>query len=195
MKLNRKMKCSTGIILLLLVVILFAAVGSVLNNKFLEGMEVMEVEASQPPPSQCNQPPPVPNQDPAYPAPPVPPTNTIVPITNVPGPPPPSDIPTADQINEQSMSGLASGLASTSPSDEYILKSQIVPPVCPACPACPPVKICPKSGAMDADSCPACPACSRCPEPAFECKKVPNYKSTGVDGYLPKPVLNDFSEF
>ena len=41
--------------------------------------------------------------------------------------------------------------------------------------------------------CPPCPPCARCPEPSFECKKVPNYN---VDNkYLPRPVLNDFSNF
>jgi len=40
-----------------------------------------------------------------------------------------------------------------------------------------------------------CPACERCPEPAFDCKKVPNYRSSAVDQYLPMPVLNDFSSF
>ena len=40
-----------------------------------------------------------------------------------------------------------------------------------------------------------CPACERCPEPAFDCKKVPNYRSSAVDQYLPVPVLNDFSSF
>ncbi len=68
----------------------------------------------------------------------------------------------------------------------YILKSEIVPPVCPACPqstACPRQK-----------PCPPCPPCARCPEPAFECKKVPNYSSND-NRYLPKPLLNDFSAF
>lgn len=86
--------------------------------------------------------------------------------------------------------------------DLYILKSEIVPPVCPACPSfdCPREK-----------PCPACPACERCPEPAFECKKVPNYNVSNVDKYLPsasnffgmsevsskqpRPLLNDFSQF
>jgi hypothetical protein len=86
--------------------------------------------------------------------------------------------------------------------DLYILKSEIVPPVCPACPTfnCPREK-----------PCPPCPSCERCPEPAFECKKVPNYNVSNVDEYLPsasnyfsmsnvdnkqpRPVLNDFSEF
>lgn len=86
--------------------------------------------------------------------------------------------------------------------DLYILKSEIVPPVCPACPTfnCPREK-----------PCPPCPSCERCPEPAFECKKVPNYNVSNVDKYLPsasnyfnmsnidnkqpRPLLNDFSQF
>jgi len=39
-----------------------------------------------------------------------------------------------------------------------------------------------------------CPPCGRCPEPSFDCKKVPNYSSTNSE-YLPVPVLNDFSQF
>jgi len=42
---------------------------------------------------------------------------------------------------------------------------------------------------------PPCPACERCPEPAFECKKVPNYRSPSMQNYMPVPVLNDFSKF
>jgi hypothetical protein len=42
---------------------------------------------------------------------------------------------------------------------------------------------------------PPCPACERCPEPAFECKKVPNYRSQSMQNYMPLPVLNDFSKF
>jgi len=45
------------------------------------------------------------------------------------------------------------------------------------------------------EECPACPACERCPEPAFECKKVPNYRSPSIDNYMPVPILNDFSKF
>jgi hypothetical protein len=70
--------------------------------------------------------------------------------------------------------------------DLYILKSQVVPPVCPACPTS---AACPRQ-----EPCPPCPACARCPEPAFECKKVPNYNAMNND-YLPAPVLNDFSQF
>ena len=70
--------------------------------------------------------------------------------------------------------------------DLYILKTEVVPPVCPACPQS---SACPRQ-----EPCPPCPACARCPEPAFECKKVPNYSAMS-DEYLPAPVLNDFSQF
>lgn len=80
--------------------------------------------------------------------------------------------------------------------DLYILKSSVVPPVCPACPA---MKCSGGSGSGGGDSggekkCPPCPPCARCPEPAFECKKVPNYSSSN-DDVLPRPVLNSFSQF
>jgi hypothetical protein len=71
--------------------------------------------------------------------------------------------------------------------DLYILKSQIVPPVCPACPVS-------KASCPRQEPCPPCPACARCPESAFECKKVPNYNAIDQQ-YLPQPVLNDFSQF
>ena len=70
--------------------------------------------------------------------------------------------------------------------DLYILKSEVVPPVCPACPTS---SACPRE-----EKCPPCPACARCPESNFECKKVPNYNAIN-NTYLPVPVLNDFSTF
>jgi len=84
--------------------------------------------------------------------------------------------------------------------DDWIRKSQIVPPVCPKCPD---VRTCRQT------PCNPCPPCARCPDPAFTCEKVPNYQSrawmpgSGVDGYgsgaggvsLPRPVLGDFSTF
>jgi hypothetical protein len=72
--------------------------------------------------------------------------------------------------------------------DLYILKSQIVPPVCPVCP------VLAANADKDESKCPPCPAPQRCPEPAFECKKVPNYSAVN-SSYLPVPVLNDFSTF
>ena len=53
--------------------------------------------------------------------------------------------------------------------DLYILKSEVVPPVCPACPD--PILKCNDNSKPP----PPCPPCARCPEPAFDCKKVPNY--------------------
>jgi len=76
--------------------------------------------------------------------------------------------------------------------DLYMLKSEMVPPVCPACPAM-------KCDGSNGGGCgekkpPPCPPCARCPEPAFECKKVPNYDISN-DNVLPRPMLNDFSQF
>lgn len=74
--------------------------------------------------------------------------------------------------------------------DLYILKSQVVPPVCPKCPDL--ISKC--DSKTSAEKCPPCPACARCPEPSFECKKVPNYNSSNSD-IFPMPLLNDFSQF
>jgi len=76
--------------------------------------------------------------------------------------------------------------------DLYILKSQVVPPVCPICPATKTHDS--KMQEQSNSKCPPCPACARCPEPAFECKKVPNYKSMDNQS-LPFPVLNNFTSF
>ena len=74
--------------------------------------------------------------------------------------------------------------------DMYILKSQVVPPVCPVCPTI-------SSSSNDPDkvsNTPPCPPCGRCPEPSMTCKAVPNYNSIGSE-YLPQPVLSDLSSF
>ena len=66
----------------------------------------------------------------------------------------------------------------------YILKSEIVPPVCPKCPDCP------KQSVKNVQKeCPPCPRPERCPEPAFTCKKVPNYSVSSVDSVLPSPMF------
>jgi hypothetical protein len=67
--------------------------------------------------------------------------------------------------------------------DMYILKSEIVPPICPACPTV----NCNNSSDNDSKKCQPCPPCARCPEPSFECKKVPNYNSRGLMNQLPIP--------
>ena len=68
--------------------------------------------------------------------------------------------------------------------DLYILKSEIVPPVCPA-----PITACHNK----TDTCAPCPPCGRCPEPNFECKKVPNYSQTNTN--LPIPFSSPYSTF
>ena len=52
--------------------------------------------------------------------------------------------------------------------DSYILKTNLIPPICPKCPD---VKSCPRN-----TPCPPCPACARCPESAFTCKKSPRLR-------------------
>jgi hypothetical protein len=69
--------------------------------------------------------------------------------------------------------------------DLYILKSQAIVPSCPICPEI--------SKASDESTCQPCPPCGRCPEPSFECKKVPNYKRYSNNNF--KPLLADFSRF
>ena len=71
--------------------------------------------------------------------------------------------------------------------DLYMLKSQIVPPVCPVCPGC--NKTVNINSSSNKDKCQPCPSCARCPKPAFDCKKVPNYKTID-DSFLPTPVMN-----
>ena len=71
--------------------------------------------------------------------------------------------------------------------DLYMLKSQIVPPVCPVCPGF--NKTVNINSGSNGDKCQPCPACARCPKPAFDCKKVPNYKTID-DSFLPSPVMN-----
>ena len=73
------------------------------------------------------------------------------------------------------------------PGDEdlYILKSQVVPPVCPECPN----PVIPRE-----KPCPPCPPCGRCPPNAYDCKQVPNYSAMN-SAYVPRAVINDFSNF
>lgn len=86
--------------------------------------------------------------------------------------------------------GIPKSMIPSGQEDLYILKSQVVPPVCPVCPT----PIVQPSGETDVTKCPPCPPCSRCPEPSFSCAKVPNYNAFNPDT-MPVPVLNDFSSF
>ena len=95
--------------------------------------------------------------------------------------------------------GIAKNQIKPGQEDLYILKSEIVPPVCPMCPVSNTrsnygSNYGSNDGSLRQEQCPPCPACARCPEPSFSCKKVPNYNAINND-YLPTPVLNDFSQF
>ena len=103
------------------------------------------------------------------------------PYTSVPS----SDYSTSYNYSSSLPTGIPASQIPEGQEDMYILKSEIVPPVCPACPTS---TACPRQ-----EKCPPCPACARCPEPAFECKKVPNYNAAAGTDSLPTPVLNDFS--
>ena len=111
-------------------------------------------------------------------------------------------MPDASRISATPYHSLSSGIYAhqipAGDADKYILKSEIVPPVCPACPS---INSCP----VPVES-PPCPPCGRCPKSNFECKKIPIYNSSNdtLPGALPSqsnvakspmPILNDFSAF
>ena len=88
--------------------------------------------------------------------------------------------------NISGMTGVSKDKIPAGQEDLYVLKSSVIAPVCPKTkegPCCKEKKP------------PPCPPCARCPEPSFECKKVPNYTSPNVSQYAPRPVLADFSQF
>lgn len=92
------------------------------------------------------------------------------------------DLPSPSEINNYNDEGVDMS--------KYILKSEVVPPVCPKCPDS---RTCPRPKPA-----PPCPPCARCPEPAFTCKKVPNYNAISAsraNGILPLPQLNSFAAF
>jgi hypothetical protein len=88
---------------------------------------------------------------------------------------------------ENNVSGIKKSEIPEGEEDLYILKSQALQPNCPICPEI-------NSNNNNNEKCPPCPPCGRCPEPAFECKKVPNYKRFSQNNNF-KPLLADFSNF
>lgn len=94
------------------------------------------------------------------------------------------------RINKNSNYGVRANQILPSNEDLYILKSEVIPPVCPMCPA----TKCNKESKTVPEKCPPCPPCARCPEPAFDCKKVPNYNRVNDDS-MPYPVLASFNQF
>jgi hypothetical protein len=95
--------------------------------------------------------------------------------------------PTTSNPYETSLpQGIPKSMIPSGNEDLYILKSQIIPPICPACQTI--------SYKKENHSCPPCPACERCPEPSFTCKKVPNYNTIN-ENKVPLPMLPNFSSF
>jgi hypothetical protein len=90
--------------------------------------------------------------------------------------------------------------------DLYVLKSEYPPPSNPAGSTNKGFGSSPDLDAYNVNPSPAqcgckpaavppCPPCERCPEPSFDCKRVPNYNSAAINQYLPQPMLADFSQF
>jgi hypothetical protein len=102
-------------------------------------------------------------------------------------PPPPPPAPTPAPPLGSSDGGIPRSMIPPGQEDLYVLKTSIVPPVCPACPAV-------IAGPGTCPAPPPCPPCARCPEPQFDCKKVPNYSAVNNTS-LPLPVLNSFAGF
>ena len=75
--------------------------------------------------------------------------------------------------NNNLSNGISRNMIPKGDEDLYILKSEVVPPVCPRCPS-----VCTKEVK---EQCPPCPSCARCPEGSnnFTCKKV-------VDNSVPR---------
>ena len=92
-----------------------------------------------------------------------------------------------DSIQQNNLRAIPKSQIPEGDEDLYVLKSQIVPPVCPKCPD---VKKCDTTKA-----CPPCPAPKRCPEKPFECKMVPKWSDPRVSSHLPRPRLASFDTF
>jgi len=92
----------------------------------------------------------------------------------------------SNPLNVNNIDGITKNQIPPGQEDLYVLKSSIIAPVCPKTKEGPCCKEKPP---------PPCPPCARCPEPSFDCKKVPNYSSPNVSQYAPRPVLANFSQF
>jgi len=104
---------------------------------------------------------------------------------------PPESMNAGGQYDSTLPAGIYANQIPYGDEDLYILKSQVVAPVCPACPSCPA-----GVGGKENHKVPPCPACARCPESNFECKKVPNYDAnTNSDEFLPEAILSPFPTF
>ena len=105
---------------------------------------------------------------------------------------------TVTATHENTVLGIPKNQIPPGQEDLYILKTQIVTPVCPITPSLNNGINGNVSGSgadiyTDTSKCPPCPPCGRCPESSFECVKKPVYKPDNP--YLPVPVLTSFSTF
>ena len=88
--------------------------------------------------------------------------------------------------NSNNGNGISAAKIPSGQEDLYILKSQALTPICPACPPPPKINCDEKCGKS---KCQPCPSCARCPEPQFNCVKVPNYNTTNLNQNLPIPWM------
>jgi hypothetical protein len=113
-----------------------------------------------------------------------------------------SDGRTITATHQNTVLGIPKSQIPPGQEDLYILKTQIVTPVCPVTPASSASSASSNVESMsngaeiytDTSKCPPCPPCGRCPNTSsFECVKKPVYKPDNP--YLPVPVLTSFSSF
>lgn len=109
-----------------------------------------------------------------------------------------SDGRSVTATHENTVLGIPKSQIPEGQEDLYILKTQIVTPVCPATPGLlngNNMESISNGGDLykDTSKCPPCPPCARCPDSPFECVKKPVYKPDNP--YLPVPVLTSFSSF
>lgn len=110
-----------------------------------------------------------------------------------------SSQPTSNIYSDYLPPGIPKSSIPNGKEDLYILKSEVVPPVCPVCPPSIIMNNCSKSS--DKKDTPPCPACERCPEPIVDCKKIIKYKrnSGGTYGdyanFDSEPVQKVFNQF
>lgn len=116
-----------------------------------------------------------------------------------------SDGRTITATHQNTVLGIPKSQIPPGQEDLYILKTQIVTPVCPVTPTSSASSALSASSNVesmsngaeiytDTSKCPPCPPCGRCPNTSsFECVKKPVYKPDNP--YLPVPVLTSFSSF
>lgn len=105
-----------------------------------------------------------------------------------------SDYNSAFTNASSSKNGISKSMIPPGQEDMYILKSQIVPPICPSCPQ-PLLKCDDKSSDKNnTNSNNSNYSCGSNQQIPYEYKQVPDYSAMSAN-QMPMPVLNDFSTF